>query len=184
MPVPGTDRDIVGVVMEKEKTDFFRIGVITEPHGIKGEVKVYATTDDVAHLKKVKEVWLQEKEEKKLLHLKAVRPQNDRLIMAFQEFGDRTAVEGLRKRELYIRREDAAAPEEGEYFVSDLVGMEVYEEGVLIGELVDVMETGANDVYVIRRVDESELLLPAIRQCVEHIDVEANRMDVRVMEGL
>ncbi len=166
----------------QESTEYFRIGVITEPHGIRGEMKVYPTTDDAKHLKNVKEVYLGA--EKKLLHLRSVRPQNDRLIFSFDEYTDRNDVEGLRKQELFVTRKDASPLSEDEYYVSDLIGLEVYEEGVKIGDVKDVLPTGANDVYVIRRTDGSELLLPAIKQCVLSVDIEAGRMEVSVMEGL
>lgn len=166
----------------QEEIEYFRIGVITEPHGIRGEVKVYPTTDDVNHLKKVEKVYLGE--EKKLLHLRSVRPQNDRLIFSFAEITGRNDAEVLRKQELYVTRKDATPLEEDEYYVSDLIGLAVYEDGTQIGEVKDVLPTGANDVYVIRRTDGRELLLPAIRQCVLSVDTKTGRMDVSVMEGL
>lgn len=167
-----------------EKEDYFRIGVITEPHGVQGEVKVYPTTDDVLHLKKVKEIYLQTKEGWQTLHLKGMKQQNDRIILRFAEFTDRNAVEGLRKLELYVDRAHAVPLEENEYYISDLIGLAVFEDDVQIGEVTDVIETGANDVYQIKRTDGTELLLPAIKQCVLKVDVEGGRMDVSVMEGL
>ncbi len=167
-----------------EKEDYFRIGVITEPHGVQGEVKVYPTTDDVLHLKKVKEIYLQTKEGWQTLHLKGMKQQNDRIILRFAEFTDRNAVEGLRKLELYVDRAHAVPLEENEYYISDLIGLAVFEDDVQIGEVTDVIETGANDVYQIKRTDGTELLLPAIKQCVRKVDVEGGRMDVSVMEGL
>ncbi len=167
-----------------EKEDYFRIGVITEPHGVQGEVKVYPTTDDVLHLKKVKEIYLQTKEGWQTLHLKGMKQQNDRIILRFAEFTDRNAVEGLRKLELYVDRAHAVPLEENEYYISDLIGLAVFEDDVQIGEVTDVIETGANDVYQIKRTDGTELLLPAIKQCVLKVDVEGGRRDVSVMEGL
>ena len=167
-----------------EKEDYFRIGVITEPHGVQGEVKVYPTTDDVLHLKKVKEIYLQTKEGWQTLHLKGMKQRNDRIILRFAEFTDRNAVEGLRKLELYVDRAHAVPLEENEYYISDLIGLAVFEDDVQIGEVTDVIETGANDVYQIKRTDGTELLLPAIKQCVRKVDVEGGRMDVSVMEGL
>ena len=74
---------------------------------------------------------------------------------------------------------------ENEYFIADLIGISVEDEtGVLLGELEDVIETGANDVYQIRMTDGRELLLPAIRQCVLSVDIEAGRMRVHVLDGL
>ncbi|MBR1471218.1 MAG: 16S rRNA processing protein RimM [Lachnospiraceae bacterium] len=167
--------------MEKE---YFRIGVITEPHGVQGEVKLFPTTDDVLHLKKVKEVYLKNGEAYNLLHLKGLKQQHDRIILRFSEYTDRNAAEGLRKKELYVERADAVPLEENEYYISDLIGLAVYESDVQIGRISDVIETGANDVYQIARTDGTELLLPAIRQCVLNVDIAGGRMDVSVMEGL
>ena len=165
-------------------TEYFRIGVITEPHGVRGEVKVFPTTGDPEHLKGIKVLFLKSGEEMKALHPFTVRQQNDRLIMGFKEITDRNEAEKLRKAELYVDREDAIPLEEDEYYISDLIGLAVYENDEQIGTVRDVMETGANDVYVIARTDGSELLLPAIRQCILKVDVAGGRMDVSVMEGL
>ena len=96
--------------------DKLRVGVYTNTHGVHGEIKVYPTTDDAKHLKKVKEVYLGK--EKRLLHLKTVRPQNDRLIFSFAEFENRNDVEALRKQELFVARKDASPLSEDEYYVS------------------------------------------------------------------
>ena len=167
-----------------EEKEYFRVGVITEPHGVQGEVKLFPTTDDIAHLKKVKCYYLAGPEGMEELHPVGMKQQNDRLILRFAEFKDRNAVEKLRKRELYVDREQAVPLGKDEYYISDLIGLEVYEDGEKIGTVEDVLETGANDVYQIRREDGRELLLPAIKQCVLKVDVEAGRMEVSVMEGL
>lgn len=167
-----------------EEKEYFRVGVITEPHGVHGEVKVYPTTDDLAHLKKVKCYYLSGKEGMEELHPLGMKRQNDRIILRFAELTDRDTAEKLRKRELYVDREHAVPLGKDEYYISDLIGLEVFENGEKIGSVEDVLETGANDVYQIRRTDGRELLLPAIKQCVLAVDVEAGRMEVSVMEGL
>ncbi len=167
--------------MEK---DYFRVGVITEPHGVRGEVKVFPVGDEPEHLKKVKTMFLKEREEMRPLTLSGFKTQNDRLILKFDEYSDRTAVEVLRKKELYILREDAVSLEEDEYYVTDLEGLDVYENDVKIGVLKEVNNYGANDVYEIERNDGSSLLLPAIKECILKVDIEGGRIDVSVMEGL
>lgn len=164
--------------------EYFRIGVITEAHGIKGEVKVYPTTDDVDHLKKVKDYYMSGRDGYEPLHCCGMKKQNDRIILQFREITDRDMAEKLRKRELYVDRAHAVPLYEDEYYISDLEGLEVYEDGELIGKLVEVMQTGANDVYRIERNDGTELLLPAIKQCILKVDIKEGRMDVSVMEGL
>ena len=74
---------------------------------------------------------------------------------------------------------------ENENFIADLIDMEVVtDEGKALGTLIDVMETGANDVYVVETSDGEEILLPAIRDCILDVNVEEKRMTVHVLEGL
>ncbi|MCR5251489.1 MAG: ribosome maturation factor RimM [Lachnospiraceae bacterium] len=180
--------------------EYFRIGVITEPHGVRGEVKVYPTTDDPMHLKKVKEFYLLperrlpegfvaesvENGDRRMavLHCLGMKQTKDRIILQFKEIADRDLAEKFRKCELYVDRANAVPLEEDEYYISDLIGLAVYENDEQIGTVKDVLQTGANDVYQILRTDGSELLLPAIRECVLKVDVKGGRMDVAVMEGL
>lgn len=88
-------------------------------------------------------------------------------------------------RDLWIPREEGQELEEGEYYVADLIGMNVLlEDGTVFGTLKDVMETGANDVYVIDTKDRGEVLLPAIRECILDVNVEESTMTVHLMKGL
>ena len=164
--------------------EYFRIGVITEPHGVKGEVKVYPTGDDVDHLKKVKEIYMSGKDGYELMHCCGMKKQNDRIILQFREITDRDMAEKLRKRELFVDRAHAVPLHEDEYYISDLEGLEVYEEGELIGKLVEVMQTGANDVYEVTAEDGRKLLVPVIPQVVLTIDDETDTVLIRPMEGL
>ena len=183
-----------------KEEEYFRIGVITEPHGVRGEVKVYPTTDDPAHLKKVKKLYMPvdakipegfaqeyieaEGQRMAVLNAEGFKQQKDRIILKFKEITDRDMAERFRKRELFVDRENAVPLEEDEYYISDLIGLNVYENDVQIGTVKDVLQTGANDVYQILKTDGTELLLPAIRECVLKVDVKGGRMDVAVMEGL
>lgn len=170
---------------ENKKEDLFRIGVITEPHGIRGEVKVYPTSDDPAHIKKVKEIFLDSGKEKILLHTESVRFQKQFLLIKFKEFNTRDDVERLRKKELYVTRANAVPLYENEYYISDLIGLDIIdEEEKKIGVLQEVLQTGANDVYQILLEDGRELLLPAIKECVLKVNLEENFMQVHVMDGL
>ena len=94
-------------------------------------------------------------------------------------------IEMYKKRELWIPREEAQELEEDEYYIADLIGMDVVlEDGSKFGTLKDVMETGANDVYVVEDAKGEEILLPAIRECILDVDVEKNVMTIHLMKGL
>lgn len=167
------------------KAEYFCIGIITEPHGVKGAVKVYPTTDDPDRIEDLDEIIMRGGGEDRILHPQSVSWQKDRLIIKFKEINDRNESETLRKYELFVTRENAVELGENEYYVADLVGLEVYdEEGDRIGVLGDVIRTGANDVYQIDKEDGKSLLLPAISECIKEVDTENGRMTVHVMEGL
>ena len=90
-----------------------------------------------------------------------------------------------KQRELWVPREEAQELEEDEYYIADLLGMSVVlEDGQEFGTLKDVMETGANDVYIVETKEGEEVLLPAIKDCILDVDVENNTMTVHLMKGL
>ncbi len=162
-----------------------QIGVISSTHGLKGEVKVYPTTDDKERFKKLEKVWLDTGKEQLQLHIQQVKFAKQLVIVKFKEFQDINEVEQYKGKSLLVEREDAISLEENEYFIADLIGMQVMEEdGSLLGELSEVLETGANEVYVVTTADKKELLIPAIRECIVHVDLEHNRMTVHLLDGL
>ena len=94
-------------------------------------------------------------------------------------------IEKYKGRSLWISREQAVPLEEDEYYIADLIGMEVcLEDGTHFGQLKDVIETGANDVYVVEDTKGQEVLLPAIHECILDVDVENDRMTIHLMKGL
>ncbi len=163
--------------------DYLMVGVISNTHGVRGEVKVYPTTDDVNRFKKLKEIYMGD--EKAPLHIQSVKFQKNMVILGFKEFTTLNEVEGLRNKELFVDRAHAVKLQKDEYFISDLIGMKVVtDEGADLGELTDVMTTGANDVYVVKTTDCKEVLLPAIKECVLNVDMNERVMSVHIMEGL
>ena len=165
-------------------TDRLRIGVITSPHGVHGEVKVYPTTDDIKRFSKLKTVILGMDGDGVTLHVRSVKYHKNMVIMGFDEFGSMDEAEKLRDKDLCVNRDDAIKLNKDEYFVADLIGMKVLTDVGTEGELTDVMHTGANDVYVINLDDGRELLLPAIAQCVLDVDIADSVMKVHVLPGL
>ena len=163
--------------------DYLMVGVIANTHGVRGEVKVYPTTDDVNRFKKLKEIYMGD--EKAPLHIQSVKFQKNMVILGFKEYTSLNEVEGLRNKELFVDRAHAVKLQKDEYFISDLIGMKVVtDEGADFGELTDVMTTGAKDVYVVKTTDGKEVLLPAIKECVLKVDMNERVMSVHIMEGL
>lgn len=162
-----------------------RVGVITSTHGIRGEVKVFPTTDDVMRFKKLKEVILDTGKEQKPLEIEHVKFFKNMVILKFKGFDNINDIEIYKGKDLLVTRENAVELGPDENFIADLIGLSVVtDEGEELGTLKDVMQTGANDVYVVERKDGKEVLLPAIKQCILDVDLEAEKITVHVMEGL
>lgn len=166
--------------------DMLRIGVITTTHGIRGEVKVYPTTDDVNRFKDTDEVVLVTKSGNMTLHVEGVKFFKNLVILKFKEFNNINDVEGFRKCDIMVTRENALPLEEGQYFLCDAIGATVYneEDETEIGRVKDYMETGANDVFIIETKDGNEVLFPIIDECIKDVDTENGKIIAHVMKGL
>lgn len=165
--------------------DFFQIGIITSTHGVHGEVKVFPTTDDPRRFKKLKEVFVDTGRERVALEIEGVKFFKQFVIVKFKGIDTLNDVERYRKASLFVSRENAVRLRKDEYFIADLCGLAVQNEfGEPLGVLKEVLETGANDVYVISLTDGRELLLPAIKQCILEVSIEEGYMKVHVLDGL
>ena len=163
----------------------FQVGAIASVHGIKGEVKVFPTTDEPEKFKKLKKVVLKTEKEEREMHLKSARFFKNMVIVKFAEIESPEEAQKYRGATLWIAREQAVPLEKNEYYQADLIGLSVVtEDGKELGTLTDVLETGANDVYEITLQDKRRVLFPAIRDCIKDVDLETGRVTVHVMEGL
>lgn len=165
--------------------DLLQVGVITQTHGIKGEVKVFPTTDDVNRFKKLKHVILDTGKENIELEVEGVKFFKQYAILKFKGIDNINDIEKYKGKNLLVTRENAVKLKKNEYFIADMIGMKIVtEEENEFGILKDVLQTGANDVYIIETTDNKEVLLPAIKQCILNIDIENQVMKVHIMEGL
>ena len=162
-----------------------RVGVISSTHGVRGEVKVYPTTDDVNRFKKLKKVVLETGREYIDLEISGVKFFKNLVILKFKGIDNINDIEKYKGKDLLVHREDAVALEENENYVADLIDLKVVtDDGKVLGYLTEVMETGANDVYVVETEDGQELLLPAIRDCILDVDLDEEVMTVHILPGL
>lgn len=165
--------------------EYLQVGVISNTHGIRGEVKVFPTTDDPARFKRLKKVFLDAGEDCLELEIEQVKFFKQFVILKFKGYDTINDVEKYKQRSLLVDREHAVKLKKNEYFIADLLGISVYaEDGKLLGTLTDVLQTGANDVYVVRMEDKKEVLIPAIRECILAVDTEGRTMKVHLLEGL
>ena len=165
--------------------DLLQVGIITSTHGVRGEVKVYPTTDDPRRFRRLKEVVLDTGREKLNLVIEGVKFFKQFVILKFKGLDNINDIEKYRQKSLYVTRKNAVRLQRDEYFIADLIGLKVQDEdGTELGTVKDVIETGANDVYEVEMADGRSLLLPAIKQCILNVDVENGMMQVHVLEGL
>lgn len=182
------------------KEQFLRIGVITQPHGIKGEVKVFPTTDSPERFLEVENVILRTEKGDTETQVTGVKFFKNLAIVHFSCFQTPEEAAKFRKADVMIRREDAQPLEEGEYYIADLLGCRVLldeeslslldpekgpqlSEGNCLGTVKDVLQTGANDVYVVRNGGK-ELLIPVIKDCIRKVDIEGGEILVHLLPGL
>ena len=165
--------------------NLLRVGVISSTHGVRGEVKVFPTTDEKERFKKLKTVLLDTGKEQISLEIEGVKFFKNMVILKFKGYDNIHDVERYRGKDLLITREQAVPLKENENFVADLIGLTVKtDEGDILGNVKDVLFTGANDVYVVERENGKDILLPAIRQCILDVDLEEQVMTVHLLDGL
>ena len=162
-----------------------QIGVITSTHGVRGEVKVFPTTDDSARFKKLETILLDTGKELLTLEIQGIKFFKQFVILKFKGIDDINEIEKYKHCPLLVKREDAVPLEEDEYFIADMLGMEVVtEEGEILGTLKDVLGTGANDVYIVESTKHGEVLIPAIKECILNVDIKNQKMKVHLLRGL
>lgn len=165
--------------------DLLQVGAVTSTHGLHGEVKVYPTTDDPKRYKKLKKVLLDMEKQRKEVEIERVRFFKNMVIVKFKGIDDINDVQHYKGAKLYVTRENAVPLAEDEYFAADLIGLlAVSDENEELGSVSDVLQTGANDVYVIQQPNGNELLIPAIKDCIKNIDISGGKMVVHLLPGL
>lgn len=163
---------------------FLQVGVISSTHGVRGEVKVFPTTDDPERFTELKNVILDAGRTQIPLEIQGVKFFKQFVILKFKGIDNINDIERYKGRPLLISREDAVDLEEDEYYIADLIGMRVVTDEGERGTLTDVIETGANEVYVVEFENLGEVLLPAIHDCILDVDIEEMQMQVHLLPGL
>ena len=165
--------------------NYLRVGVITSTHGVKGEVKVFPTTDDPQRFNELKDVILDTGKGLIPLEVEGVKYFKQMVILKFKGIDNINDIEKYRGKDLLVTRDNAIKLEEGEYFIYDIINSDVYTDtGNKLGVLTEVITNAANDVYVVKMADGKEVLLPAIDECVLNVDIENKKVIVHLMNGL
>lgn len=165
--------------------NLLQVGIISSTHGVKGEVKVFPTTDDKKRFKELKNILLDTEKEMLTLEIESVKFFKQFAILKFKGYDHINEIEKYKGKPLFVTRENAVRLKKDEYFIADLIGMKVEnEDSSFSGILKDVIETGANDVYTVLCSDGKEVMIPAIKECILSVDLESNEMKVHLLDGL
>lgn len=165
--------------------DLLEIGKIVNTHGLRGDVKVVPWTDAPEDFETVERVFVKIREEYKSLTIQNVKYQKNNLIVKFAEYNDINEILPLKGLTLYCDRDELGELPEGVHYIVDLIGLNVVtEDGNHVGIIADVFNTGANDIYDVKREGKKNLLLPVIDEVVKEIDIEKKQVTVHIMEGL
>lgn len=161
-----------------------RVGKITNTHGHKGAVKVQPLTDYPERFEELQDIYLVDGERKEKLTIESIKYQKNNLILEIKEIKDMNQAEMFKGKYLFIEMKDARPLPEGHFYIFQLIGLQVYEENNYLGKIRDVIQTGSNDVYIVKRENgQKDLLIPALKQVVKKIDLETQTMQVELLEG-
>ena len=161
------------------------VGQIVNTFGIKGEVKVTPFTDDINRFDDLKKVYVKTRKDDKLYKVENVRYHKNMVLLKLEGIENPEQAELLKNAYLEIDRQDAIPLEEGQYFIVDLIGLDVYtDEGKLLGKVDDIYNTGANDIYVVKDELGKQVLLPGIKEVIKQVDLESEKITVHLIPGL
>ena len=161
------------------------IGQIVNTFGIKGFVKVNPFVDDISRFDDLKKVYIKKQKVLKELEVEEVKYHKNMVLVKFKGIDKVEEAETLRNSYLEVDRENAIDLQEGEYFIADLLGLDVItDEGNILGKLEDIFNTGSNDIYVVKDELGKQILLPAISEVIKEINLEEKKILVHLLEGL
>lgn len=164
--------------------EYISIGQIVNTYGVKGELKVYPLTDNIRRFDKLKIVYIEENHELNKYEIQHIKYLNNMVIVKLNNVEDIESAEKFRNKYIKVHRNDAVKLPENSFFVCDIIGADVFNlDGELLGKVYDVIETGSNDVFVVK-IEDKEILIPALKDIFKEIDIIKGRIVVQLPEGL
>lgn len=165
--------------------EYLEIGQIVNTFGIKGEVKVVPFTDDITRFDKLKKVYICKKASMEEVEIEEVKYHKNMVLLKIKGINDMNQAEKCKGLYLKIHRKDAIKLPKDTYFIADLLGLEVYtDEGVLLGKVDDIYNTGSNDIYVVKDDLGKQILLPGTKEVLKEISLEKEKIVVHLIKGL
>ncbi len=162
--------------------NLIEIGEIVNTHGVRGEIKLNPWTDSLEALTDIRLFYYKKADQVMMLHAQQVRIHKNCAIIKAEEIHDMQTAETFRGMRLYVERDEALP--EGRFYIADLLGLRVMENGVEVGQITDVFSTGAHDVYEVSAEGKKPFYLPSIRQVVQEINLSDGYVKVVIPAGL
>jgi len=166
----------------KAEPAFVLIGCLQRAHGVRGEIAMRVLTDFPQRLRRGKKVFLGSDHRQYILS--AVRTKEPLLLLSFEGVDSREEAQPLTNLDVFTAVRELPTLPEGSFYHHQLIDLQVFEEDNLVGQISQVLETGANDVFVVQETGGGELLLPNIPSVILHVDLEKQRVDVHILDGL
>ena len=167
------------------KQEYFELGQIVNHFGIKGMLKVNPFTDDISKFETLNFILVEKNKKLEKMQIEEVKYSKNQVLLKLKGINTIEEAENYRGCYIKIARKDLKELPENTYFIADLIGSTVYtDEGILLGKVVDIYNTGANDIYVIKDEIGKQTLLPAIKEVIKQIDTEQEKIIVHIIKGL
>ena len=164
---------------------YLELGQIVNTFGIKGQVKVKPFTEDITRFEKIKDIYVEKKNEQKLFEIEKVNYNKNMVILKLKGIETVEEAEKYRNSYLKIKRSSVDKLPEGTYYIVDLIGLDVYtDENILLGKVDYIYNTGSSDIYVVKNEQGKEILLPGIKDVLKQVDLENKKIIVHIIDGL
>ena len=161
------------------------VGQIVNTFGVKGMVKIVPYTDDIKRFDKLKEIYVIQRNKKTKYEIEEVKYHKNMVLVKLKGIDTMNDAELLKQSSVQIDRKDAIKLEKDTYFIVDLIGLKVVtDENIELGNLIDIYNTGSNDIYVVKDELGKQVLLPAISDVIKKIDMENKLITVHLIKGL
>lgn len=164
---------------------YLEIGQIVNTNGLKGFLKVKPLTDDITRFEKLKTIYIQKAKELIEFKIQEVKYNKQSVLLKLEGIDDITEAEKYKNFYIKISKGNAVKLEKNSYFIVDIIGCQVYtDENEYLGNVVDVFQTGSNDVYTLKNSEGKEILIPAIKEVIKNVDIKNKKIVIHLMDGL
>ena len=165
--------------------EFIVIGKVVSAQGNKGEVNVLPLTDSIDRFNNLDNVFLRNKNSQTILNVEKIRIRKNMVILKLKDIENIQEAKMIVGSILEVERKNAVKLSKDTYFTFEIIGLEVYtENNIFLGKVENIISTGSNDVYVVKRKDKEELFIPAIHDVVKNINLEKKRITINMVDGL